>query len=85
MDIQFEYMNVEQAQTVKRTSPSPPQSRQKVGLFHDLQRLTMSVQMRAFHKSCQVLQLESGVDRQAEYREHWSISAISNVHKHQCH
>jgi hypothetical protein len=68
-------------QEITQTSPSPPQSRQKVGLFnHDLQRLTMSTRMRAFHKSCQVLQPESAADRQAEYQERWSISAISDVY-----
>jgi len=62
-------------QEITQTSPSPPQPRQKVGLFHDLQRLTMSTRMRAFLKSCQVLQSEFAVDRQAEYQERWSVSA----------
>jgi len=62
-------------------SPSPPQSQQKVGLFHDLQRLTTST---AFHKSYQVLRAESAVDRQAEYQERWSISAMSAIYNPHC-
>ena len=67
-------------QEITRISTSPPQSQQKGGLFHDLQRLTMST---AFHKSCQVLRAKSAVDRPAEYQERWSISAISAIYNPQ--
>ena len=67
-------------QEIMRISTSPPQSQQKVGLFHDLQRLTIST---AFHKSCQVLRAKFAVDRQAGYQERWSISAISAIYNPQ--